>query len=121
MKLISPGKLRDVPESTEQRAWSRQHGAGSRKPQLWPEPEPEQSRAERVERRSASTTASFEAQLIVFGDLMAACAEESVCVCERLCVCLCVCVWARDRRLCVCVCVRAVNEFIPWATFYGII
>lgn len=43
MKLISPGKLRDVPESTEQ-------GAGSRKPQLWPEPEsePEHSGAGRA-------------------------------------------------------------------------
>lgn len=90
MKLISPGKLRDVPESTEQGAWSRQQEATAMARA--------RARAERVERRSASTTASFEAQLIVFGDLMAACAEESVCVCERLCVC----VSGRGTAACVC-------------------
>lgn len=118
MKLISPGKLRDVPESTEQEAWSRQQEATA---MARARAEPEQSTAERVERRSASTTASFEAQLIVFGDLMAACAEESVCVCARGFVCACVCVCLGEGPPLVCVCVRAVNEFIPWATFYGII
>lgn len=51
------------------------------------------------------------------------CADAYMCVydCECDWVCVCLCVYLSESGWGTAACVCAVNEFIPWATFYGII